>query len=477
MDPAGESEPTPLQFVSCGSPLPGHEVRIVDGEGNLLEERVEGHLEFRGPSSMRGYYRNPEATRAVVHGEWIDTGDLAYQADGELFITGRAKDTILKAGRNIYPQEIEEAVGEVPGIRKGCVAAFGVEDEKTGTERLVVAAESREKSGDRQEEIQARAAERISMILGAPPDEVVLVPPGAIPKTSSGKVRRSSARELYLAHGFGIQRPAASSQVLRLFLKNLRYRALETIEKTRETLHSAYVYGVAGISLLAAYLSVLTASPGSETLRRSRIWARRFMRWAGYPIHVEGEEHLRRGGPFMIVSNHASYIDAVVLLASIPIGFVFVAKRELMRQPLLRTLLKKGGHLTVDRLSPERGLLEIEEMKKKLGEGISVLVFPEGTVTRATGVRPFTLGAFRVAAEAGVPVCPVSLRGTRRILRPEQWRPRRGEIDVRIGPPIQPRDKDWQEIIRLRDAAKEEIMLHCGERPLDLVLAGLPPES
>ena len=120
-------------------------MRIVGEQGPVERDRVEGRIEFRGPSAMEGYFHNEEATAAVRRGDgWIDTGDLGYWADGDLFVTGRVKDVIIAGGRNIYPQEVEEAVGDVSGVRRGCVAAFGVRDAATGTERLVIVAESRE---------------------------------------------------------------------------------------------------------------------------------------------------------------------------------------------------------------------------------------------------------------------------------------------------------------------------------------------
>src|SRR5712692_142866 len=126
-EPAAGSQAA-LTFVSVGSPLEGHEVRIVDEARRPVAERVQGRIEFRGPSSMREYFRQPEATAAIRHGEWLGSGDLGYWAGGELFITGRSKDIILKAGRNLYPQEIKAADGELEGVRKGCVAAFGITD-------------------------------------------------------------------------------------------------------------------------------------------------------------------------------------------------------------------------------------------------------------------------------------------------------------------------------------------------------------
>jgi acyl-CoA synthetase (AMP-forming)/AMP-acid ligase II len=126
--PPFRPDPHALKFVSCGRPLPDHRIRIVDALGLPLEERVEGHVQFRGPSVTSGYFRNADATRAVMHEGWMDSGDLGYQADGELFITGRIKDIIIQAGRNICAQEVEEAAAATAGIRKGCIAAFGIQD-------------------------------------------------------------------------------------------------------------------------------------------------------------------------------------------------------------------------------------------------------------------------------------------------------------------------------------------------------------
>jgi acyl-CoA synthetase (AMP-forming)/AMP-acid ligase II len=201
-----------------GRPLIGHEVKIVDAEGRPLEERREGRLFFRGPSAMVGYYRNLEATCAISCDGWYDSGDLAYQADGELYITGRSKDLIIKAGRNIYPHELEEIAGEVDSIRKGCVAAFGVTDPEHGTERIVVVAETRETSPSARQHLHARVLRELSHT-GHPPDELVLVPPQTIPKTPSGKLRRDATRRLYLCGELTRARVPAWWQLARLLLR------------------------------------------------------------------------------------------------------------------------------------------------------------------------------------------------------------------------------------------------------------------
>ncbi len=142
-----------------------------------LPERHVGNLQFRGPSAMKGYYNNPQATHAIYHDGWLDSGDLAYIADDEIFITGRRKDLIIKAGRNLYPAEIEELVGGVTGVRQGCVAAFEVSDAKHGTEQLVIVAETREKNKTQREHIMDDIKEVISTTLDIVPDHVVLAAP------------------------------------------------------------------------------------------------------------------------------------------------------------------------------------------------------------------------------------------------------------------------------------------------------------
>ena len=157
--PARPDDPKPLEFVACGRPLPGHEIRIVDEAGREVGERREGRLEFRGPSATSGYFRNEAKTKALFHEGWLDSGDRAYMANGDVFITGRIKDIIIRGGRHIYPQEVEEAVAEIPGVRKGGVAVFGVTDPRLGTEQLIVVAETRETDRKAREALRASARE------------------------------------------------------------------------------------------------------------------------------------------------------------------------------------------------------------------------------------------------------------------------------------------------------------------------------
>ena len=181
-------------------------------------ERIEGRLEFQGPSATRGYFRDPEQTARLFHDGWLDSGDRAYRADGDVYITGRVKDIVIRAGRNLYPEEIEEAVGRVDGVRKGCVAVFGSPDPATGTERLVVLAEVRTVNADARAMLREAVTRAVIEAIGEPPDEIVLAPPHTVLKTSSGKVRRSACRALYEAGGVGAAPATTRRQVLRLAL-------------------------------------------------------------------------------------------------------------------------------------------------------------------------------------------------------------------------------------------------------------------
>ena len=158
-----------LRIVACGLPLPQHEIRVVDDSDRELPERCEGRLQFRGPSATSGYYRNPEKTAALVRDGWLETGDLAYIAGGELFVTGRSKDLIIRAGRNLYPSELEHVVGEIDGIRNGCVAVFGSPDPDSGTERLVVVAETRRRRDEQHDDLRQAINAAATEIIGGPP--------------------------------------------------------------------------------------------------------------------------------------------------------------------------------------------------------------------------------------------------------------------------------------------------------------------
>jgi fatty-acyl-CoA synthase len=187
-----------VPVVSCGRPLPRHQVSILGPDGERLPEKELGEIFVEGPSVTDGYWADEEATKRVFADGGVKTGDLGYLSEGELYVTGRLKDTIIVRGRNYDPTPIEVAAGRVEGIRMGNVAAFSISDELT--ERIVVAAEYRE--GDL-EAIQAEIVRVVQRDVGLTVSEVVLIEPGSLPKTTSGKLQRSATRKQYLLGTLG----------------------------------------------------------------------------------------------------------------------------------------------------------------------------------------------------------------------------------------------------------------------------------
>jgi fatty-acyl-CoA synthase len=193
--PAPPDAPNARSFALLGKPVPGLEIRVVDpATGGRLREREVGELEIRGTSVTPGYYKNPDATAAAFRKEWLRTGDLAYTLAGELVLCGRIKDVIIIGGRNVFPEDVERAVAQVDGVRAGNVIAFSVEGGK-GKEQMVVVAETKSSDHD---EVRRQVHHHAMEAAGAPPHRVVLVNPGTLPKTSSGKLQRSLCRAQYL---------------------------------------------------------------------------------------------------------------------------------------------------------------------------------------------------------------------------------------------------------------------------------------
>jgi fatty-acyl-CoA synthase len=188
------SEDGALEIVGCGRALPGHAIAIVDDHGAPLPSRREGHVRVRGPSVTAGYFADAESTREAFRDGWLATGDLGYVADGDLFVCGRAKEILIVHGRNLHPEPIEQAAAGVPGVREGRVVAFTRPGESG--EEVVVCAEA---AAPRDASLAGAIGSLVADELGIPIADVVLLPPGALPRASSGKLQRGAARAAYLA--------------------------------------------------------------------------------------------------------------------------------------------------------------------------------------------------------------------------------------------------------------------------------------
>ncbi len=452
-----------IEVVACGSPLPGHQFRVVDESGREVPERRQGRLQFTGPSATVGYHDNAQATRDLFDGDWLETGDLAYVAGGEVYPTGRIKDVIIRGGRNIHPHELEAAIGDLPGIRRGCVAAFAAAGPDRA-ERLVAVAETREEDDAARDRLRRSIEAAAVDVAGIAPDDVVLAPPRAVLKTSSGKIRRAATRSRYLEGRLHRPGPAPWRQLLGLGLSAAAAR-LRT--GTRLTLGSAFA-GYWWTVLVALALAVW---PISIVLPR-RAWRWRVLRAAahallkltGTRLTVSGEMPPERGA--ILVANHCSYLDSLVLVAAFRGETAFVAKAELAPQLFAGTLLRRIGAIFVERFDDASGLGDLDAVVEAARAGRRLAVYPEGTLTRRPGLLDFKLGAFAAAAAAGVPVVPVTLQGTRSVLRGGQWFPRPGDVRVTVGSRLFAKQDGFEAAIALRDGARAAILAGCGEPDL-----------
>src|SRR5690606_35136566 len=201
-DGAAVDDPAGVEGVSVGRRLPGFALELRDPEGRALPEGRVGRLFVRGPSLMDGYLERPTESAAVLSDGWLDTGDLGFVADGELYLTGRARDLLILRGRNHAPSDVEAAADGVEGVRRGCTAAVSHRAEGEATDRLLLFVERQrglaagpEADGPLAERVRAAVLAATSLAV----DELVVLAPGALPRTSSGKIRRAEALRRHLS--------------------------------------------------------------------------------------------------------------------------------------------------------------------------------------------------------------------------------------------------------------------------------------
>lgn len=229
------------------------------------------------------------------------------------------------------------------------------------------------------------------------------------------------------------------------------------VSDIRDALFTAYVAGLLLLTVPPMWVVLLLAPAGRTADRLVRAWSRVIVRASLCRVRVSGIDHLAAGGPAMLVANHRSYVDSIVLMAAVPGTYRFVANHGVLTWPLVGMVVRKAGHLTVDRGVSAARIACAREMTDVLRRGASLLVYPEGTTGRHGGLLPFRLGAFRAAVEAGRPIVPIALGGTGTILERDRWVLRRGRIDVMIHAPIAPASGDRSEMVRIRRRARLEI--------------------
>lgn len=484
---APNDDPNALELVSCGTVLDGTELRIVGDDGLELPERRVGRIEFRGTSATRGYYRNPTQTARLIRDGWLDTGDLGYLAHAELFITGRVKDMIIRGGRHFFPYELEDAIGRLPGVVPGGVAVCGSTDARSGTERVVIVVETAETAPTGaathadHATLQAQINAAAIALYGAPPEEIGFVAPHSILKTPGGKIRHAATLERYERHGKRLPEHRVWRQLADIAAASLAPLWHRLIRHGKRIARGLYCWSAFALLAPPVWFAIAFSRNVPRNWHIVSGACRLFLRIVGLDVRVEVEAgasgEVVASGP-ILAANHASYLDAVVLLAVLPAVLrrpaSFVAKREFATRPFAGRLLRALGTRFVERADYQRSVEdEAKLVEGAIAHGHDVLLFfPEGTFTRAAGLREFHLGAFRAACLAHRPVMPVALNGMRAAMRDGEWIVHRGSVTVTVMPPLWPEGGDFAAMTRLRDRTRAAILLHCGEPAL---ATGAPP--
>jgi 1-acyl-sn-glycerol-3-phosphate acyltransferase len=350
-------------------------------------------------------------------------------------VTGRAKDLIIRAGRNIHPQELEEAVGVVPGIRLGFVAVFGTHNARSAPSawssqprRALRTPRTSRNSSQRSATLRANCSSpRPTMSYSS---FRAAFQGRRAERCGAARVGHCTRRESFVVSAAppdsrwrGSRSPAS---------------ALDSPARRAPRGASSMLPGRGEPCSLSGFRSGsrLPPSPTSPFAAPSSSFRPSLAPSHRHPCVRRGLSNIPAERPSVLVPNHASYLDSFVLVAVLPPRFIFLAKKEFDRNVVPSVFLRRLGTLFAERTDAEQGVQDAAAATDAVRAGQGLVVFPEGTFHRASGLRPFKLGAFLVAAQAGVPLLPVTIRGMRSILRDGQKVPRPGRASISIGAPI-----------------------------------------
>ena len=355
-------------------------------------------------------------------------------------------------------------IGGIEGIRRGCTAGFGSRDQGASVEKLVVLAESRKQKQEDLNRLREQINGAAIDLLGMAPDEVIIAPPGTVLKTSSGKIRRSACRKLYERGHLGRKKAAVWLQLTRMSLQSVRPLLKRFLHRLVELLYGGYCWLLLAVFAVITWCGLLVVPAGRPAWKLAGTSSRLLCVLAGIHVTTEGRDNVPLGRRYMLVSNHASYLDSMIMVGRLPEQCNFVAKTELTKNPFLRVAFTRLGVLLVDRFDAEQGV----EDAKKIGDGIRAglrpFFFAEGTLQRMPGLLPFQMGAFILAGREQLPIVPVVLKGTRNILRGGSWLPRRGGVQIVFAAPCSPKSEDWQGAIEIRERVRR-VMLELLDEP------------
>jgi hypothetical protein len=370
--------------VPMGIALEGTEVRVVDADAT-----GEGRLEFRGTSVCAGYWSHGKLVPMASAEGWVDTGDRGILEHGEILVIGRDKESIRKEERNLAPHWIEAAAVEIPSILPGGVVAFGVADQTTGFERLVVAAESTAEPHDIGR-VKAAIADRVTAAVGVAPDEILLVPPKSLPKAADGKLRRGGARAMYRSGTLGSAPSGPRSQMAGLWFAHfpaLLARGVRTgFSATGRRLAEALA---ATIAVLGGCLARLPGLRGTVSpLARMVLWILgHTVRAQGTPPRVAAVIAVNRTSPLDPMSMMAILRGPAVLCGEDAILGLGGAARFLLRAVVV-----------------PRGTSDVE-----LRAGHTVILFPDAPIGAPARRCRFRMEALEAAIEQNKPVAPAAI--------------------------------------------------------------------
>jgi 1-acyl-sn-glycerol-3-phosphate acyltransferase len=381
----------------------------------------------------------------------------------------------------------------VHGVRKGCVAAFGVVDADTGTERLVLVAETRTTDRAERQRIEAEVVKSVDTLLGIPPDTVVLAPPQSIPKTSSGKIRRNETRNLYLRGGLNGESPPPWLQVVRLWKGNLGTWAGLRVAAAEASARRAYASGVLFATATLTGALVSFAPDRKAAARVVQAAARVFLRLTGERVIVQGADLPSPGDmavwsqPAVLFANRASHEDPLILAATLPSSFLIADRTALASLPSkMRSLLDPLVVPPVSRDEVSGGGTQRERIRRALEAGHSVLVLPDGPPGVPASLSRFRLDALHAALDGGSPIRIVGVLGASGIL-PQSRRRKlaaenrkletgnsklgNGRAEVRLGELFFAEVQDHSDAAALRERMRKALAGLCRDP------AGSDPES
>jgi len=196
-----------------------------------------------------------------------------------------------------------------------------------------------------------------------------------------------------------------------------------------------------------------------------RLWARGGLILAGARLELHGLQHIPRDQPVILMPNHQSNFDILAILAGTPIQFRWLAKAELFKIPIFGLTMLRAGYIPLDRSGRRKALLSMQEAARRISDGTSVTIFPEGTRSPDGALQPFKKGGFVLALQSGVQLVPVAIKGSFDVMSKNSLKLRSGQIDVTFFPPIDVSDKDHRDIPDLMERIREPIAVNlaCGE--------------